>query len=155
MLYWGGTVAQPLCVPRVLCGVCVKHSTIIKKCTERQQLKLTFFRLRNRQKLGADQIWVRIRFENIRYAVHITNIPLQILSNSARTAYSVKQLGYKVDNWDLIVLFRQKQEIFLFIKVSGLVLGATQPTIQQVLRVKCPGCDSDHSLPPSVENENE
>jgi len=37
---------------------------------------------------------------------------------------------YRVDNWDLIVLFWQKQEIFLFIKVSRLVLRATQPTIQ-------------------------
>lgn len=78
-----------------------------------------------------------------------------MLSKSARIAYSVKQLAYRVDNWDLILLFRQKQEIFLFIKVFGLVLWATQPTIQWVLRVKCPGCDSDHSSPSSVENENE
>ena len=53
-----------------------------------------------------------------------------MLSKSARIAYSVKQLGYRMDNWDLIVLIWQNQEIFLFIKVSRLVLGATQPTIQ-------------------------
>jgi len=64
------------------------------------------------------------------YAVYINNISLQMLSKSARIAYSVKQLGYRVDNWDLIVLFWQKQEIFLFIKVSRLVLRATQPTVQ-------------------------
>lgn len=62
------------------------------------------------------------------YAVRINNISLQMLSKSARTAYSVKQLGYRVDSWDLIVLFWQKQEIFLLIKVSRLVLGAhSQP----------------------------
>jgi len=37
------------------------------------------------------------------YAVHINIILLQMLSKSARIAYSVKQSGYRVDNWDLIV----------------------------------------------------
>jgi len=57
--------------------------------------------------------------------------------------------------WITLVLFWQKKEVFLFIKVSRLVPGASQPTIQYVLRVKCPGCESDRSPPPSVVNENE
>jgi hypothetical protein len=66
-------------------------------------------------------------------------------------------LGYGLDDWGL--KSQQGLGIFLFTTTSRLALGPTQPPIQWVsgalsLEEKWPGCEADHSPPPSAEVKN-
>jgi hypothetical protein len=64
----------------------------------------------------------------------------------ARVAQSVQRLGSGLENWGWIHS-RCIYEIFLFITMSILALGPTQPPIQWALGVKHLGCEADHPHP--------
>jgi hypothetical protein len=62
---------------------------------------------------------------------------------------------HTLDKWRSNVQFLVGADVILFADTSRLALGPTQPPVQDVLRIKLPRSEADHSPPSSDSAENE